>query len=233
MYLIMYPRLYLHSLQSATVNRKKTEITFETRHANGCHYYFSLTRNQFLALDDVLFLIDSPDCIHGHFPLDTNLWFHYGANEATLYVTSSDKRPYFTFESFAQYKRFTHHRILSLLRLKEEAKASITRRENDSRGRRVSFSNHKRPISSVVQSVNRSTTTKRNHGERKTLPRATDNADMSHSGEEGIVFPKRNNSNSRWWIDSSSSSASESDDNLPFDAIQTPTSITLEPLESE
>ena len=229
----MYPRLYLHSLQSATVNKKRTEITFETRHANGCHYYFSLSRNQFLAFDDVFFLIDSSDCTHGHFPLGENLWFYYSANEATLYVASNDKRPYFTFESFSQYKRFAHQRILSLLRLKEETKVSVSRRENGGKGRRRGTPNHKRPISTVMQSANRCDATKRVRGERKTLSRAADDAVMPHMREEGAVLPERNSSNSRWRIDSSSSSESESDDLLSFDAVQTPASITLDSVESE
>ena len=201
----MYPRLYLHSLQSVTISRATEELIFTTRHVNGCWYYFPLTKNQFLNFDDILTLADSRDNMSGHFPLGRNLWLHYSRNEVTLYCANKSNRPYFKFQSFPHYKKYVHERILPLFRLQNSA-TGRRRRHIDKRngGSRTSTSNYQRPLSSVVSPVPRSPTPKRVREGRETLSWSPDNVIVSPSKEESAFLPNRKDTNSRWRIDSTS-----------------------------
>ena len=213
----MRPRLYLHAIQSVTISREK--VVFTTRHGNGCCYYFILPKNQFLNFDDILTLTNSQNHISGHFPLGKNFWLHY-AEKVTLYIASKDNRPYFTFQCFSEYKKFTHERILLLLRLSDAAVGrQRVKRIGGRGGSRPVSSNHQRSLPSVVQTVHQSPRAKRVRGEWESVPRAADDVVMSNPEEEGAVLPERKNTNSRWRIESSSTTTSEDGDPLPHEYV--------------
>lgn len=221
----MRPRLYLHSLQSVTISQETEEVIFTTRHANGCWYYFPLTKNQFLNFNDILTLGDSQRHTSGHFPLGKKLWLYYD-DEVTLYRASKDNRPYFKFQSFPHYRRYVHERILSLLR---PSNATMGRQR---RSNRASHSNYQRSLPSVVQTVARSPSPKRFRGEWESLPRSTNDAVVPHPKEESAIFPQRNNTNSRWRIESSSSSENEEGDSFDSVEVQLSNSYSADPVES-
>ena len=207
----------MQSLQYATYNHVHEKVTFETRLACGRRYYFSLSKNQFLALNDAILLIDEENA-YGHYPLGHGTWMHYNASDASLYRDAKAReRVYFVFASFEEYKRFTHRRLLSLVRSKEEKTDVLTAKRqhhgrNRARGGRkpeIVSSNCKRPLSVVVQSVDRSPATKRScREERKAASRTADDANLSHDDEESAVFPEWHCSNTRRRCDSVSSLSS-------------------------
>ena len=231
----MQPRLYMQSFQYASYNHDSERVTFETRLACGRRCYFSLTKNQFLALNDALILIDKENA-YGHYPLGQNTWMHYNAFDASLYREMNNGRVHFIFASFHEYKKYTHRRLLSLVRVKEietVAAATVARtrskarakRNGRERGRRRSSSesvttNYKRPLSVAVQSSNRSPASKRPCREkREAVSRATNDADVSYNGEESPIFSEWHYSNTRRRSDSISSlsSAKESVATLEID----------------
>lgn len=234
-FLNMHPRLYMHSLQSAIVDRNRSNITFETRHANGCHYYFDMTRHQFFALDDIFLYIDKHHA-EGHFPLGHNMWFHFDDCEAKLYTTNPDDRPYFKFQSFAQYKRFTHQRILSLLRSRDDnvrtkngSKSAAT-----TRGSRQHYtSGDKRPLSTIVQPFTQSGTPKRHHQSSETTSRASNNVVMPDSNKKSAILPEWNNTTARRRSDSPSSLSSVSEDLLYPQEEQSLPYVATDSMESE
>ena len=212
---MMQPRLYMQSFQYASYNRGSEQVTFETRHACGRRFYFPLTKNQFLALNDAILLIDSENA-YGHYPLGQNTWMHYNAFDASLYREMNNGRVHFIFASFDEYKSYTHRRLLSLVRVKNNetavAAASVARTrtrtkaraKRNGRGRRRNsnsesvITNHKRPLSVAVQSSDRSPASKRTCREkREAVSRATDNADVSYNDEESAIFSEWHYSNTR------------------------------------
>ena len=66
----MHPRMYMQTVQFVTFDRYTKSFTFETRHISRRRYHFIITKSQFLALDDVIMLIDE-GLKHGYYPLDT------------------------------------------------------------------------------------------------------------------------------------------------------------------
>ena len=226
----MYPRLYMQSFQYAMYNRTNQRITFETRYACGRRCEFTLSRNQFLALNDAIFLIDKENA-YGHYPLGQRMWLHYNLFDASLYrETKNDGRIYFIFASFAEYKRFTHRRLLSLVRLKEEktvvtnARRSLHNERNRGRGGRKSevvSSINKRPLSNAMSETNRSPAAKRTcREERDAASRTTDDADLSYNDEASAIFPEWHHSNTRRWGDSISSLSSLSKTFSTTDSVQ-------------
>ena len=208
---MMHPRLYMQSFQYATYNVAQQTIKFETRRACGRRFYFILTKNQFLGLDDAIVLIDK-DNSYGDFPLGKGAWFYYNGFNATLYrETEKFGRVRFPFTSFEEYKSFTHPRLLSLIRLKDE-EATRAQRRSVGRGRaRGKSTNHKRPSSIVLRAENRSPPPKRARGgEGKTAPSSTDDVFVSHIDKESAVFSKWNCASSRRKCDSISSIPSSS-----------------------
>lgn len=205
----MHPRLYMQSFQYATYNAVHEKITFETRLAYGRRCYFSLSKNQFLALNDAIILIDEENA-YGHYPLGQYTWMHYNAFDASLYRETKDaERIHFIFASFEEYKKYTHKRLLSLVRLKTTTVPTATRTRQklyNGRGRHKSeiiAANCKRPLSAVLQSANQSPPPKRSRrGERETASRATNDVIMSHDDEEGPIFSKWHYSNTRRRSDS-------------------------------
>ena len=218
----MHPRLYMQSFQYASYNVAQETIKFETRRVYGRRFHFILTKNQFLGLDDAILLIDK-DNSYGHFPLGQNAWFYYNTFNASLYrETEKFGRVYFPFASFEEYKSFTHPRLLSLIRLKDEEATRVRRRSvGRERGRgRGKSTNNKRPSSIVLRAGNRSPAPKRARGdERKTTPRSTDDAFLSHTDEESAIFSKWNCASSRRKCDSISSLASSSKSLSPLDTV--------------
>ena len=208
-------------MQSATVNKDGSIVTFETRHVNGRHYYFDLTRNQFFALDDSIAIMarrTELECAFEYvpptptdFPLGDNMWFYCDDRTAKIYTTNHNKRPYFTFQSLAQYKTFTHRRILSLLRLKDNVKDGSTSTTGASRRHTAG---DKRPLSTIVQSNNQSGTAKRSHQSGEAISRATNDALVSNSKQKSAVLPERDDTTSRRRSDSFSSLSSVSEDLL-------------------
>ena len=200
----MQPRLYMQSFQFASYNHASERVTFETRHACGRRFYFPLTKNQFLALNDAILLIDRENA-YGHYPLGQNTWMHYNAFDASLYKEMNNRRVHFIFASFDEYKSYTHRRLLSLVRVKDNATVARTkaRAKRNGRGRSSGSSesvstNHKRPLSVAVQSSDRSPASKRTCREkREAVSRATDNADVSYNDEESAIFSEWHYSNTR------------------------------------
>ena len=205
------PRLYMHTLQYATYNKVYETVTFVTRLANGRHFHFELTKNQFLALNDAILLIDRENA-YGHYPLGRNTWIHYNAFDASLYKEKTHERIYFNFASFHEYKKYTHRRLLLLIRLQGnvEAAADVRRRRrkrNARYGGDDSSENDvggcQRPLSTTVQASNQSATTKRSRrGEGDPLCRSSNDADMSANEEESPIFSEWHYSNTRRRSDS-------------------------------
>ena len=219
----MHPRLYMQSLQYATYDRANEQVTFETRLACGRRHHFYLSKNQFLALNDAILLIDTENA-YGHYPLGHGIWMHYNAFDASLYRdTKNCERIYFIFASFSEYKRFTHRRLLSLVRSKEkktdvpkaratlQARRQYNERDRGRSGRKAEIisTNCKRPLSVAVQSVNRSPTAKRScWEERNAASRTADNANLSCDDEDSSIFSQWNYSSTRRRSDSISSISS-------------------------
>ena len=78
-FVMMHPRLYMHSLQYATYVPEDRTVMFETRHASGRQCSFVLTRNQFLSFDNAIVLIERENA-YGHYPLGQHIWFHYNTS---------------------------------------------------------------------------------------------------------------------------------------------------------
>ena len=207
----MHPRLYMQSFQYATYNRAYEKVTFETRFASGRRNYFSLTKHQFLALNDVIYLIDKGKA-HGHFPLGQRTWMHCNAFDASLYRDMKNcDRIYFNFNSFAEYMKHTHQRLLSLVRSKEKKANGVTnvkqlRKIGRGGEAEVIATSCKRPLSVVLQPSDQSPTSKRSRREEwKSTSRSSDHADVSATSQESDLFPKWYYSNSRRRSDSTSS----------------------------
>ena len=236
----MHPRLYMQSFQYATYNSNSGKVTFDTRHIRGRRFHFDLTKNQMFALDDAISLIDQGEA-WGHFPLGYNTWLHYGRSGVSLYKESENRRIYFHFSSFKEYKTATHRRLLSLIRLKDQTVVTgRARRSNNGRHQRgrgeaqIKSTSNKRPLSSEFQSSHRSSSPKRNRGgEWKAASRATNNAIMSHDVEESSVFSKWNGSNIGRRTDSISSLSSASKSVLSPEEVCLESGNTLDIMESE
>lgn len=240
---MMHPRLYMQSFQFATYNTTSDKVTFETRHISGRRFHFVLTKNQLLALDDSILLIDRGEA-WGHFPLGNNAWFHYDNSAACLYKEHENGRAYFHFSSFREYKTVTHHRLLSLIRLKEqtpvarrERRSHNARRHIGTRGRGESENKstcNKRALSSVLKPSDRPSTSKRNRGgEREAASRPSNDVVMSHDDEKSSIFSKWKSSSPRRRSDSISSLSSVSKSVLSPEEVQLESANTLDSMESE
>lgn len=222
----MHPRLYMQSFQYVSYDCKNEQVIFTTRLVSGSRFHFILSRNQFLALDDVIVLIKRSNS-YGHFPLGHNMWMHYNAFDASIYKDGiNDKRIYFIFTSFDEYIAFTHNRLLSLVRLNDRREVDARTRSRR-RGKRASdkcevdSSSHKRPLSTAVQSSSKPTTSKSYYrSEREIASRTADNVIMSHDDEESSIFSKWHGSNSRRRHDSYSDSSYNSKSALSPEAVQ-------------
>lgn len=227
----MYPRLYMHSVQFAHFDNCNGKIYFESRKASGRHFQFILTRNQFFNLNDAIYQIKKFN-YYGHFPLGNNTWLHYnGGSDTRLYRESfaEDCRVYFSFDSFMEYIKHTHPRLLSLVRLNQSAAAAAAatadrgerRRRLNARRRLPSSSiscskstNHKRSLSTILEPSHQSSDSKRHRGraEWATASRSTDNDVLSAAEEESAILSKWERSSDRRRSDSDSSQSSGAED---------------------
>ena len=178
---------------------------------------FVLTINQFLSLNDAILLIQR-DNSYGHFPLGENVWIHYNAFDASLYKDPvGGERVHFVFACFEEYVKYTHRRVLSLVRLNAITSATSMRSRRRGRGGRSilrgrrrlrecrevdstlsSSSSNKRSSPASVRSSNRSPTPKRAcEGKRQALPRSSDDAIVPLGQHPGPIFPEWHHSNNR------------------------------------
>ena len=215
----------LHNAQRASVDKSKSIITFETECLNGTVYYFHLSYDQFLALDDAITLI-CKGSRNAHYPLGQKLWLHYFYVGAVIYDNMKHGQPYFKFENFELYKRRIHRRLMSFIRRGRNGNVSghagdaIRQRGESSSGRlprwrtrrrqqceesdesESEFPNSKRPLSVVLQPSHQSARTEKTYSMCGTSSRSTDNAVMSHPEETSSVLSERDYSNSCRWNDS-------------------------------
>ena len=220
----------MHSVQFAHFDNCNGKIYFESRKASGRHFQFILTRNQFFNLNDAIYQIKKFN-YYGHFPLGNNTWLHYnGGSDTRLYRESfaEDCRVYFSFDSFMEYIKHTHPRLLSLVRLNQSAAAAAAaatadrgerRRRLNARRRLPSIScskstNHKRSLSTILESSHQSSDSKRHRGraEWATASRSTDNDVLSAAEEESAILSKWERSSDRRRSDSDSSQSSGAED---------------------
>lgn len=198
--------LALHDWQRAIINKHRDSITFVHECQPGSTYYFELTYNQFMALNDSLYLFNR-DGIAGHFPLGQTRWFFCSHDKAILYDCTIPTH-YFKFKQFSYYKSCIHRELLSFFRRRgREAVTSRHRHYNDSKqdysrgGRREGeskreFRNRKRSLSTALQSSNQSSTTKTS-SQWETSPGSPNHAIDSHQEQAHSLFSERDNSTSR------------------------------------
>ena len=206
----MRPRLYMQNIQYATYNSNRHMITFETRYISGRRLHFNLTNNQFMALDEVITLIEKHQQ-YGHYPLGQHVWIHYTSNSVKLYHDEDKANRYcFFFETFEKYKAVTHSRLLSLVRLNRWSNGRGERACHNSRRHGEKSSHHKRSLPSTVRFPSQSSAVEQHcRRTRSPLSRSSDNAYMSDAEETCSIFSQRNDSSSRRRLDSSSSTASD------------------------
>ncbi len=221
----MLPRLYMHTIQHVSYHPKSKKVTFETRLVTGRRFHFVLTKEQFLSFNDALLLIER-EKLFGHFPLGYTAWLHYNAFNVCLYKETQDgKRVEFLFIAFEEYKRVTHKRLLSLVRLKE--KKDVEPRERQKDGERIQRqckdkpTSHQRPLSAVLQPTDRSPSPKRARREEwEASSGSTDNAVLPFDEKESVILSKRKSASTRRRRDSVSSNSSYSKDLLSPSSVQ-------------
>ncbi|MEL7306876.1 MAG: hypothetical protein AAGK05_02770, partial [Pseudomonadota bacterium] len=197
-------------------------------------------RDQFFALNDSLAIMarrTEIECTLEYvpptptdFPLGDNMWFYCDDHIAKIYTVNRNKQPYFTFQSLSQYKTFTHRRILSLLRLKDNAKDGSS---STTWSFRRPTAGNKRPLSTIVQPNNQSATAKRSHQSGEAISRATNDALVSNSKQKSAILPKRDDTTSRRRSDSFSSLSSVSEDLLFPEEEQSLSYMADDSMESE
>ena len=233
----MHPRLYMHSIQYAFYDVHNQIIIFESRNASGRRVQFTITRNQFLNLNDAIYQIRNHN-YYGHFPIGHSTWLHYNDSDSCLYNDSAGT--HFSFLSFQEYIKHTHPRLLSLVRLKQKTETETetrTRRRGAATdaGRHTSKStNHKRPSSSVSMPFHQSPSAKRSRWEeREASPRPTNNGVLSNHEETSPVLSKWDGSSARWRSDSDSANSSIGEDQDNSSAMQVDNTPEFECLDSE
>ena len=199
----MPPRMYMQTIQFVTYDFYSKSLTFETRHVSGRRYHFIITKSQFLALDDIIMLIEE-GLRYGYYPLDQNMWLSYKANNVSIYKETLEcGRIKFTFEHFEDYKRYTHSRLRSLLRLNRQ----VARRKRMHDGG-ASVTNHQRSLSVAMQPSHQSSTSKRRcWNEREAAPRSTDNVKLPPDDKTRSILSERHGTTPRRRTDSIISSA--------------------------
>ena len=190
-------RISLHCSQTAIVNCDRTFITFEDCNIDSMCHFFTMTRDQFFAFDDVLTLIYKYGK-EGNYPLGLNMWFYYHHNEGKFRNGTRS----FNFLSLQQYIKCAHDRLVSLFRQNcdGDGRTRERRRGNNSAQR-------KRPLSATKQSSNRSSISGEESG-RKTLPRSTINVELPSAHEDSAIFHQRDSATPRWRSKSASSTSS-------------------------
>jgi len=203
----MMVTINLHPIQRVCVNDLSTSITFSNEDVDGSTYYFTMTKEQFFAFTDAMYLIERGN-MQGCFPLGQNVFFKYHKGyryyESKLYRIDDNEKGNqrrhhtFVFHFFNYYKNVIHNDIVSFLRRREHG--SLRRREHGSRRRhqstksRVKSTTGKRPLSNAGES-SRKPQSVGNTREGETLYRSTNNVDMSDSRETSTILSKRCDSN--------------------------------------
>ena len=182
----------LQVAQYIHISENCSTITFTNDSSHG--EFFTMTREQFFDFSDLLSVM-KVGRIKGHIPFARNLYFYYDhySNTAHLYRTWDGRCVNsFTFNTFQEYKRNVHHRILSFLRRRTYGSGRSYRGAEEKSGGEPS--NGKRPLSDARYYSTQSTKTIDNHtGE--TPSRSTDNVIMPHTKEASAILPKRSNTN--------------------------------------
>ena len=220
----MTARFNLICSQKLDITDNKTLITLSTQTINGHMHYFHLTRNQFLALDDALTLIDAK-CGYTDFPLGQNIWFHYNYHKAVIYDAMQYGQSYFKFMNFQLYKRRSHRRVMSFLRSRSRRTVTptrgvkrrrITREDDDDFDGEGQCANRQRPLSVAVRPTTEPSTVEGATARGSTVHGAANDAVVSPDGKARAVFPKRNDSSVGRQHDIKSFRAA------PWDDLQTP-----------
>ena len=224
---IMSGNFLLHNTQRVSVDKSKSIITFETECLNNAIYYFHLSYDQFLALDDAIALI-CKGCRNAYYPLGQKLWLHHFYVGAVIYDNMKHGQSYFKFEYFEVYKSHIHRRLMSFIRATRNENVTAHRAGDEMRqgelrwspsgrlqwkrrGRRrcgetdeseSELPDSKRPLSAAVQSSHQSARTEKSDSLCETSSRSTDNAVVSRPGEASSVLSQGDNSNSCRWNDS-------------------------------
>ena len=209
--------LRLQNTQKVRLDKELETVIFQTKTLTGCVYYFPLTLNQFLALDDILAYISVHSTATGHYPLGQSIWLQYYYHGAILYDNMKDGRPYFRFDDFHLYKNRLHRKLLSFLRhdnsdaggergVKIRNQVAATRKRHilsEEDGTDASEASHrKRPLSIVLQPKTASEKTECVTQKCNTLFSSSNNADLPPSGQACSVFSKRNGAGTRRRSDS-------------------------------
>jgi hypothetical protein len=178
----------MQTLQFASYDQNTETIWFETRHIGGCYYAFALTKNQFLRLDNVIALLQE-NHNYRRYPLGENMWFDYNLHHIKLYEERDNRnRVTFSFESFEEYKRYTHPRLHSL----------ICQSRHGRRRQQESLTTHQRSLPVTMQSRHRHLSPKGTcRRKRKAISRAANNVKLSRYDETGSVLSEWEYTNPR------------------------------------
>ena len=211
--------LRLQNTQKVRLDKEKRTVIFQTKTLTGCVYYFPLSVNQFLALDDILAYICMHPTATGYYPMGQNIWLHYYYQGAILYDNKKDARPYFKFDDFQLYKNRLHRKLLSFLRHDDGRRVTKTRHrlvaarkrvlegEEDDGNDTSKTPDRQRPLPSESQPKTGSQETEDNTTTCNTLPSSPNNVDLPVAGQTCSVLPKRHSPNTRRWDDSDSASS--------------------------
>ena len=200
MSITMRPTIFhLNTVQSVNLDSARDTIIFETQCVTSSTYYFTLTREQFFAFDDALYMIERGN-MQGHFPLGQDIYFSYHndrrGHERRLIKRRRQDRPDITFDfvAFTDYIKSVHHRIISFLRWGDQATRRKQRRRHRAKKDRSISSSRKRSLPDGCESASESTTTGKTC-DGKITPGPSDNALMSPALETSTIFPERSSSN--------------------------------------
>jgi len=186
------PTFTLQTVQYIHISENCNAVTF-TNNFNHDEF-FTMTREEFFDFSDLLSLMKTGR-MNGHIPFAHNFYFcHEQYSDTAYFYKTWDGRCMnsFTLNSFQEYKRNIHHRILSFLRRHNYGSGRRHRRPEEKSGGKPSTG--KRSFSDACYYSTQSTKTIDNHtGE--TPSRSTDNVIMPHTKEASAILPKRSNTN--------------------------------------
>ena len=219
-------RFHMDSVQRVNVDISSNSVIFESQYVKSTVQYFTLSREQFHAFDDVWCIISRGN-IQGIFPLGDDIYFNYhndrGQEERQFVKLGRNDRMIvkFNFLSFDYYIHNVHRRILFILRWYE----GRTRRTERTRRRaaaadRKKPSSRKRSLSDVCESTNKSTTSV-DTCQGEITPRSSDHVLVSTADEASAILPQRGSSNFGRCDDSTVTETTLSAD------LQSPTKIQL------
>ena len=178
-------------------------ITFETLHVSSHAFYYTMNWEEFLNFDEALFMISRGN-LQGNIPIGDKMWFTYFHNqydyEIKLCKEKRNKFIHFDFDynSFQEYKKTVHWKLLSFLRLNATEYDGRRKRwkKNQYESQHIKSFNGKRPFSDENTRANKFT---RNGPscERESTLGTTNDVNMSLVNKTSPILPKRCNSTSR------------------------------------